>query len=116
MSTSAWIRPVGYDRWCRLAVIGDDSHATACLARISAREPMIVTTKQPDEHDTCGACWRDLEVRRQRANTVDLRPAARERGVPADLELDDAPGPDSEAIRRALDAEDLLDVPVEHSA
>ena len=89
--TAVWVRPVGHTRWCRLAVVGDASHATACLARISAAESLIVTTRQPDVRDACGACWRDLQVRRARSRTIDLRPAARQLGVPADLDAEDVP-------------------------
>jgi hypothetical protein len=61
--TAVWVRVDGYPRWCRLAVIGDEGHATGCLARISAAAQLDLTTRTPDQREVCGACWRDLAVR-----------------------------------------------------
>jgi hypothetical protein len=90
--TATWIRVDGYPNWCRLAVLGDDSHATACLARISSAAQLELTTRTPDPAEACGACWRDYLVRQERGPTVDLIPAARRRGQPADLVLEQGPG------------------------
>lgn len=128
MRGAVFIRPVGYPRFCRLLTIGCVTHVTACRARLGATEPVILTPTTPPPQLFCSACRAELEALRQRAATIDLGPCVRELGVAAALDVDDddggdtpvewndsdgAPGPDSAAIRDALNEhEDLLDVPI----
>lgn len=81
MTGAVFVRPVGYDRFCRLAVVGVERHATACLASIPAGEPVLITARRPVE--LCSACREDLRVRTSRAE--DLTPYARQIGARAAL-------------------------------
>lgn len=113
--TAVYIRPVGYDRYCRLLTIGVVHHVTACGAKIDATDAVILTATRPSPELGCSVCRADADLKRARCATIDLRPGVREVRLTADLtvDADDAPGPDSAAIRSALDEqEDLLEVPV----
>lgn len=121
MTAPIFLRPeragAPYPRYCRVRTVGTASHVMACGARIDATWPITITATEPPTDLLCTACRLDLAAKRSRAVTIDLRPSVREIGVGADLEVDleQEWGPDSEAVRSALDEhehEDLLDVPV----
>lgn len=83
MTGAVFIQPVGYSRYCRLLTIGNERHATACLARIAAYEPAILTARYPTDDKLCSACREDMRIRIARGE--DLTPWHREIGTRADL-------------------------------
>lgn len=83
--TPVFIRPIGYERFCRLLTVGVTRHVTACRASIAADEPVILTATVPPIDLFCGACRFDLH---ERPVTIDLRPHVREIGMVADLEVE----------------------------
>jgi hypothetical protein len=90
MITSAvFARPSGYSHWCQLKTIGAERHTFCCGATMDATWELRLSPIEPDAAVFCSACRRNLETRRQRAVTVDMRPAVRDARVRADVEVDE---------------------------
>jgi hypothetical protein len=112
MTATVFVRPRGYAHWCRYrSAIAGDCITTACGAAIAQGEPLELADDVP-VRDRCVAC--EAAARRERGRTEEVHRLAIRAG---ELDLtgcaladDDAPGPDSAAIRAVFDTEyeDLL--------
>jgi hypothetical protein len=90
MITSAvFALPAGYSHWCQLLTIGAERHTFCCGATMDATWELRLSPIEPDAALFCSACRRNLEVRRSRAATVDMRPAVRDVRVRAAVEVGD---------------------------
>jgi hypothetical protein len=88
VTAAVFIAPLGYGRYCRLAVIGLERHATACLASIPADEPVLLTARRPLDRHLCAACLADMRVREPRGD--DLTPWRGQIGAPVLLTVERA--------------------------
>lgn len=50
-----YLRPPTYPRWCRLRDAGGPSHYTACGARISASDAVLITSTPGEVCEACRA-------------------------------------------------------------
>ncbi len=70
-----WIRAHIGVEWHRLTIVGVDHHGTACaLGSVPTDEPVLLSADPPTGEPKCRGCERDLEVKRSRVPTADLRP------------------------------------------
>ncbi len=85
--TPIWIRAATGREWHRLTVVGEAYHGTACaLGAVPTDEPVLMSADPPADEPKCRGCDRDLEIKRARVPTVDLRPRVWT-GEMADLEV-----------------------------
>jgi hypothetical protein len=93
-----YIRALDGTQWHRLSVVGSEHHGTGCLlGSIDVRDPVMLSTDPPAD-EICGGCRRDLEGKRARVPTVDIRPRTWT-GEVAEIEVADT------AIPRAITVE-----------
>jgi hypothetical protein len=99
MTAPVWIRAAIGLEWHRLTVIGIEHHGVTCaLGAVPTDEPALISTDPPADEPRCVGCDRDLEIKRARVPTVDLRPRTWTGDV-ADIEVADV------AIPRAITVE-----------
>ncbi|TMQ13050.1 MAG: hypothetical protein E6J90_11305 [Deltaproteobacteria bacterium] len=112
MTSTVFLRPHGYARWCQYrSAIAGDGITTACGAVIAQGEPLELADDVPAP-GRCAACEATVRLEQERAEAL-CRLAMRTgeldvTGFASDT--DGAPGPGSAAIRAVLDTEheDLL--------
>ena len=83
-----WIRLATETRYHVLLTIGVVRHVTSCRQTLPADEPVVITATEPPRVLACPACKRDLDAKRARVPTIDLRPSVREVGAFAELDVD----------------------------
>lgn len=88
MTGLVFARPAGYPRFCRLLTIGTVEHVMGCLSRVDATEHLEIRATEPPRNEICKACRADLDVKRARCKTLDLRPYAGEIGIVAMVDVD----------------------------